>query len=416
MSEQQLLRFITLFALYTAQGLPIGFIDFVLPAWMAQNGATAAQVGAVLGFVALPWSFKLFHGFLMDRFTFLAMGRRRPWIIGSQVGIVLGLVLLALVNPPASAVAVIAALAFVVNLCTSVQDVAVDGLAVEILPESERARANGFMFGGQAIGIALGAAAGGYLVAYEGLPAALLAIAAMIAAVLLLVISIRERPGERALPWTAGIASAESKSRQLGGFRAIARQLGTALNRREVLLILPALFFTGAAYGLFLALAPLFSVAELGWGKAIYSSWSSQANLAAGLAGGLIFGAIAQRFGPRRLFIIAMLGFSALALFMLLMREAWAEPRFFIAAMFGYAALATLRAVAMGAVAMRLSVPAVAASQFALFMAVVNLGRAVASATLGWLDATGGFIAMFLAIVVVGIASASFALASKAGP
>ena len=37
-----------------------------------------------LGLTALPWTLKLVNGFIMDRYTFLAMGRRRIWIIGAQ--------------------------------------------------------------------------------------------------------------------------------------------------------------------------------------------------------------------------------------------------------------------------------------------------------------------------------------------
>jgi PAT family beta-lactamase induction signal transducer AmpG len=75
------LRFAMVFTLYLAQGLPIGLFFYALPAWQAQNGASAAAVGGVLALTSLPWSLKLVNGVVMDRFAFLAMGRRRPWLI-----------------------------------------------------------------------------------------------------------------------------------------------------------------------------------------------------------------------------------------------------------------------------------------------------------------------------------------------
>lgn len=48
LSEHRTLRESTLFLLYVAQGLPLGLINFALPAWLAQNGAPAAAIGGVL--------------------------------------------------------------------------------------------------------------------------------------------------------------------------------------------------------------------------------------------------------------------------------------------------------------------------------------------------------------------------------
>ncbi len=91
LAQSRKLRLFSVFILYVAQGVPIGLFWFAIPAWMAANGATAAQVGYVLGLTALPWSLKLVNGFIMDRYTFLAMGRRRIWLIGAQLVLVASL-------------------------------------------------------------------------------------------------------------------------------------------------------------------------------------------------------------------------------------------------------------------------------------------------------------------------------------
>ena len=122
---------------------------------------SAALVAAL---TALPWSLKLVNGFIMDRYTFLAMGRRRVWILGAQLVMIASLLIAAVLNPTPSDVAVLGAIGFAVNMATTFQDVAVDGLAVDIMTEDERARGSGMMFGGQAIGIAVATALTGVVI------------------------------------------------------------------------------------------------------------------------------------------------------------------------------------------------------------------------------------------------------------
>jgi MFS transporter, PAT family, beta-lactamase induction signal transducer AmpG len=415
LSEHRNLRFATLFLLYFAQGLPFGLIDFALPAWLAQNGASAAAIGSVLAMVILPWTFKLAYGLLMDRYTFLAMGRRRPWIIIGQLGLGLGFVAMAFANPGVHQISVIAIFAFALGLSSAVQDVAVDGLAVDILPTHEIERVNGYMFGAQAIGIAVSAALSGYMIAYVGLPAALLTLAAIIAAILVLVLVVRERPGDRLLPWTSGTTSQRNLDLHLGAFGPIVRSLFAAMFTKQTLILVPALIAVVAAWGIFLGLAPLFAANVLGWEKAVYSGWSGQASLVAGLAGALFFGLMAQRWGARRMFIATALMGAASAAAMLLLQSHWTNPAFLIAAIFMFNALVVLRGVASGSLAMRLCTPAIAATQFAVFMAILNLGRTLASASLGWIDSLGGIPAMFTAMVVCSVLAAAFAFAAKVG-
>src|SRR5690606_19414013 len=134
----------------------------------AANGASAADVGFVLGLTALPWSLKLVNGFIMDRYTLLAMGRRRIWLIGAQLTMVLLFLVCALAAPDVKDIVLLGVIGFAVNAATTFQDVAVDGLAVDIMEEEERARASGMMFGGQAIGMSLSTALSGAAIAAYG--------------------------------------------------------------------------------------------------------------------------------------------------------------------------------------------------------------------------------------------------------
>lgn len=415
LSEHRNLRFVVLFLLYLAQGLPFGLFQVAIPAWLAQNGASAAEIGAVLALVMLPWTLKLFYCFLVDRFAFLAMGRRRPWIIVSQTGIVAGLVIMAIINPAASEASLVAAFAFAINVCSSMQDVAVDGMAIDVLPPEEIARGNGYFFSGQVLGMALAAGLGGYLIAWHGLPTALLALAAVTAAILCAIMIVRERPGERLLPWTTGAAVQRNLDLHVGAFLPIIQGVLTAMSDRRAILFLGALFGGGAAGGIFTGLAPIYSVEILGWEKDTYSGWVSQANLVAGILGLLFFGLIAEHWGARRVLILVMISMAATALTMLALQPLWGTGLILIGFIFVFKSLMTLRLATGSAVAMALCTPAVAASQFTLMIAFVNFGIMSASASLGWLDSLGGIPAMFIAMAVCGLTAAGFAFAAKVG-
>lgn len=415
LSEHRNLRFFVLFLLYFAQGMPFGLFQVAIPAWLAQNGASAAEIGAVLALVMLPWTLKLFYCFLVDRYAFLAMGRRRPWIIVSQTGIVAGLVIMAIVNPAASEASLVAAFAFAINVCSSMQDVAVDGMAIDVLPPEEIARGNGYFFSGQVLGMALASGLGGYLIAWHGLPAALFALAAVTAVILGAILIVRERPGERLLPWTKGAAVQRNLDLHVGAFWPIIRDVLTAMFDRRTLLFLAALFCGGASAGLFVGLAPIYSVEILGWEKDIYSGWVSQSNLVAGVLGLLFFGLIAERWGARRVFILVMISMAATALTMLALQPHWGTGLVLIGFIFVFKSLNTLRLAMGSAVAMALCTPAVAASQFTLLVAFINFGNMSASASLGWLDSLGGLPAMFTAMVVCSLTGAALAFAAKVG-
>ncbi|MFZ9394894.1 MAG: MFS transporter [Erythrobacter sp.] len=415
MSENPRLRLAAMFLLYVSQGLPLGLIEFALAAWLAQNGVSAAAIGGVLALVMLPWTFKLVYGFVMDRYAFLAMGRRRPWIILGQSGLVATLVAMAVVNPDPGQIGLIGAFAFMLGLWSAVQDVAVDGLAVDILPPEEIERVNGVLFGGQAIGLAVGTALGGYLIAWHGLAAAAQALAAMLLPILFLVLAVRERPGERLLPWTKGSALQRNLDLHIGAFGPIIRNLLAAMFTRQTLLLVPALIASNAVWGIFLGLGPLFSADVLGWEKAVYSGWSSQASLLAGIAGGLAFGLAAARWGARRMFGLGAVAYAACAVAMLLAQDQWNQPAIYIGAMFAFTALRVLSMVTFGSVAMRLCVPGIAATQFAVFMAIANLGKTASSASLGWLDSLGGYSAMFTAMALCGVIAALFAFIARVG-
>jgi PAT family beta-lactamase induction signal transducer AmpG len=62
---------------------------------------------------------------------------------------------------------------------------------------------------------------------------------------------------------------------------------------------------------------------------------------------------------------------------------------------------------------MRLCTPGIAATQFAVFMAIFNLGGVIGGLTLGWLDGIGGMPAMLAAAALCGFVGAGLAFAAR---
>ena len=414
-SENSRLRFFFVFVLYIAQGVPYGLFFFAIPAWLAINDASTAAVGGYISAASLPWTLKFLHGFFMDRYAFLPMGRRRAWLAAAQLSMFLGLLICAIIGPDSHEVLVLSVFAFVFMLATTIQDVAVDGMAVDLLQENERARANGLMFGGQSVGIAAGTAISGWLIASMGLAFALLVIAAFMFAVLCMVLALRERPGERLLPWTAGQASDINRSHQMHAWWPLLSRTFRVILRRNSLILILAAVLAGASWGFFLGLAPLVATAATGWSDAEYSSISGLGNLVSGIAAILVFGILIERIGTRWGLVMATGLFALLCLAMAFNESLWAEHWVMSSFVVTAITLYVMILVGWAATAMRICSPAVAATQFALYMAVANLGTSLAAALLGPIEALGGFSAVFLATAVgLAISGALFFIAADA--
>lgn len=375
--------------LYAAQGIPQGLVVFALPAYMAERNLTPAEIGAFVGLSLLPWSFKLVGGPIMDRWSFLAMGRRRPWVIAAQLGIVLGFTSMALLPDPLRHLSWLGALGFAVNCCTAVQDVATDGMAIDVLPVGEQARANGFMWGGKALGTAVATAAGAWMLNAYGFAATMTAAAMSIGLVMLVPLACRERRGERLLPWSAGAPSAIAMHLRLNRWADIATSLAGGMALPASLIGALAFFGYGVAEGLMTASLPVLTVRELGWEDTDYARLSAAARFFAGMLAMIAGGLIVDRVGQVRAMSTGAALYAASVLAMGLLPALWASRAAVSAFVVAFATLETLLTVALLAVGMALCRKRVAATQFALYMAVSNLGYAAGAALLG--PVQGGF-------------------------
>ena len=106
----------------------------------------------------LPWSLKFGWGPVIDRFQYRPMGRRRPWILIAQSGMIIVLTLITFFVGPDSDFLFIALMFLVYNIFTSLQDVSTDALAVDVLKAHELESVNSYMFTSKIVGGMIGGA------------------------------------------------------------------------------------------------------------------------------------------------------------------------------------------------------------------------------------------------------------------
>ena len=367
-------------ALYFAQGVPIGLLSVAVPAWLAERGASVGDIAMFTGIVTSPWAGKLLVGPLMDRFGFPPMGFRRPWVILAQGGLVLSFLGLAacasLLGDAGDErfLTGLIAVGFVINVFAASQDVAVDGMAIDVLPVRERGRANAFMAFGQVAGYSLY----GYLCAVvltrHGLGAAALLCAATVAGIFAFATAVRERPGERMLPWTAGEATVRPEVARRS-LMAIARDLFPALLLPMSLVLVAVEFINRVRDGIAIAVFPKFAV-ELGFTAEQYTAFNSWAGLAAAFIGAAL-GPFIDKVGAYRFLAGALIASAICHLVVGLAQPLWENTESLLA----MAALATIASqiifVAIIALFMNLCWPRVGATQFAIYMSLANLSRSI---------------------------------------
>lgn len=189
-------KLVILSSLYFVQGLPAGFQATALPTYLYQAGVGKAALG-YLGALALPWSLKVLWAPLVDAYWSPALGKRRSWILPMQALLLLTCVAAALTPVPGSMTAFLG-LVMLMNLFAATMDIAVDGLAVDLLTPEELGHGNS----SQVVGYKCGMLAGGGLLMWAasslGWRVLLLAMAGLVLLVLLFTLTWREPEAEAA--------------------------------------------------------------------------------------------------------------------------------------------------------------------------------------------------------------------------
>ncbi|MBK1878826.1 MFS transporter [Pelagicoccus mobilis] len=377
LSESRKLRFAVFTAYYFMQGLPIGLFIIALPAWFTANDIPKEQIASFIGIAGLPWALKLLAGPVIDKFNFFPMGLRRPWIIAMLLLMMLSSLGLLFVTDIKTQFWFLAGVCTAMSAFAAIEDVAVDGLAIAIIPEDERGRANAFMAGGQRVGMSITGVVAIQLLNTIGVPAIGLYILIAASVILVVTLLVPERPGERHFPWSDG----ESQV----GEDVIS---GTAVQRTKTLirslvfpmslLLICAAFIDTLSEGMLAVWRPQIAINQLSYTDAQYANWFSIFSFAAAIIA-IAYGPVIDKFGACRAYrwvLLVYFGFFIIVFFSL---NHWSSPYLVLGAFFFQLLGSSFLFITGIALAMSVCRVSIATTQFACYMAIFNLGRSTGS-------------------------------------
>lgn len=397
--------------LYVTEGIPYGFVSIAITAEMKLRGFTTTQTALVAATIFWPWALKFLAGPVVDVVYSARWGRRRGWILAMQLLMVLSLMAVKWVGFGAGLFTIVA-MVVLHNCFAAIQDVAIDALAVQTLAANERGLANGLMFGGAFLGQSIGGGLALKIADRYSFDAAYLFVAgAVLLVTVLVVLPMREPPlaaGGGVAPGPAGARAA----RIAGDIRAFARQAWQAfsLERAAKVALLLALLPIGAQM---LTTVLINNIAvDVGMDKGRIGDLQLWSTLL-GAAGAAWGGWMSDRFGRRRQLLIGILAVSALTLVIaaqlraagvdLPIEGSGQRPAIAAAAMQRFYWTYMVFSLAYGyvygarfALFMDITNPAIAATQFTLYMAMGNVVNSYVSWLQGALSTRYGYPATLL--------------------
>ena len=374
LSESAFLRYFNFAALYFAEGLAQGMLFVGIPAWMAMQGKSPTEIGKFAVACSVPWTFKFIVAPLMDRYTYLPMGRKRPWVLLGHLGLMLSIIAFAFVPDPLNNLNIFFAAAFAVSSFGAIQDAAGDAMAVDVVPPDQQARANGFMQGSRMIGSSLSLVLCSWILNKYGFQASMLTLFFLVAVITLVPIILREQKGEKILPFTSGRASEISRKLQISNWAVILKALFSVFKLRNSLLVVLLLFITQGAYNFFETLLPIFAVKITGWTNVKYSQVFATADLIGGVAGMLLGGFLIEKFGKKRMINIYFFLIISLLLALKFAGDYWQNTDMLYGFIVTYRLLNAFAKIGVFAIAMQCCSKNISASQFTIFMTMGAMG------------------------------------------
>ncbi len=389
-------RLTAFFFMYLTEGIPLGFAATAVATQLRRQGVGPAEIGAFVGSFYLPWSFKFIMGPIVDVFSSDRWGRRRLWILVAQTAMVGTLLMTIGVDLPGQ-LKLFTWLLLLHNVFGATQDVAIDALAVNTLREEERGLANGVMFAAAYLGQTIGGSLVLFLMDALSFQGAIVFVAACIASVTLgIVVPLREPPSKPEVT-----AEGSGLQRVGGEVAAFARDAARAiLKTRTGLLGLGFALLPCGAMSLGLALQSNLAV-EIGLTDNSIAKLGLWSAILAAL-GCVTGGRLSDRFGRHRMLAlyVALMSIPVFALAMILNRHGWVMPiamddpnrptaseslltAFWVTTLV-YAVVQGLMYGTRTALFMDVTTPAVAATQFTAYMALLNLVTTYSAAWQGW--------------------------------
>jgi len=366
-------RLSTFGILYISEGIPYGFSSIAMVTFLRQNGMALDQIGLFVATLFIPWTFKFAWAPVIDLISLHRFGGRKAWILGCQIMMIITLFMVSIIDFKSQFNALLM-LIFINNVFCATQDVAIDSLAVTTLKPDERARGNGFMFGGQYFGIALGGGAAIYVLGLTNFETALIYITILQMLCLLFTIFFVTDPRKSKIETTSTGSILLKFIKKMVSFTkevyASFWQSGRAPKIGFLFSILP----TGAMVLGYAALSTI--PVDYGFSETKIAQIST-ANTIAAAVGCIIGGQLADRFGLRKMlwvfYVLTIIPTLILAINITSVGLTAIPATLVSGTLIVHGFLYGMCFGTQAAVFMGITNPAVAATQFTAFMAMGNL-------------------------------------------
>jgi len=375
-----------------ASGLPLFFLIQLVPGWLRSEGVDLKQIG-LIALVQLPYVWKFVWSPLLDRYQLPWLGRRRGWMLATQVGLLVSIALVGHWHPDTD-LRTILLVAVIVAFFSATQDIVLDAYRRELLPDLELGLGNAVHIQTYRIAGLIPGTLAFVLADHMAWEWVMSIVAAFMLVGIGLTLSIGEAIAQPVAPSTLRQAFVEP-------FREYVGRRGV----KYALLALAFMFFYKLGDSMATALSTPFYL-DLGFTLTEIGLIAKNAALWPSIIGGLVGGVLMVRVGINRalwLFGIAQLlpifGFAALAE---IGPNPWALA---VVIALEYLGVGLGTAAFVGFIARETS-PALAATQFALFTALTALPRTLANGATGFLvegninAAPDGVAASFMSLLI----------------
>jgi PAT family beta-lactamase induction signal transducer AmpG len=371
------LRYSIFSLLYFAQGSILGYFTALNAIYLRSFDVPMSRIGLFSAIALSPLILKVFLGMLSDRVNLFGLGYRRPYIVIGLLIQAAGQLIFPFIHPGQS-FPLLTAVAFLSLSGMALYDTCTDGLALDTTPPEEEGTVQGIMVAGRAAGIVLISATVGILSEWINWHAVFIALAAMTLLPVPLVLILREpaRPPDRTFHWSAFRAFTDKPVLALGLLGILGFVIASGANQ----LVNP---FLKETYGISNVMAGFYAAV---WGLGV-------------IGGGLTGGGLTDRIGHQRsvkgALIASLVSVACLAL---IRNPVFAWPVVFLFGLsYGYFETVFF-ATSMGKTDMR-----IAASMFAILMAVSNIGSGIGLAFGGFFSDVAGFRWTFVVFALLNL-------------
>ncbi len=374
--------------LYAAEGAPIGFIWWALPALLRSEGVPIERITSLTAVLLLPWVFKFLWAPLVDALRSRRWGFR-AWILSAQLGMAAALAPLMWLDP-AKHFDTWCLLLLAHAFAAATQDVAIDALAINSVAPARRGLLNGCMQAGMLSGRSLFGGGALVLASWAGPSWMMAALVAWILLAMPAALLVDE-------PTVTG-ATGRGAARELrAGLTAMLATRSLWIGLGFALISAAGFEATGQLAGPFLV--------DRGVGTATVGVFFGLVVVGAMLAGGLLGGRLSDRWGRLRSVAVFLGGFVVAILLVAAADRAGAPALAHLALLGAMYFCVGLFTAASYALFMDLTLPRLAGTQFSTFMAATNACESWSALAGGRLAASAGYPSAFVVMSLVSVCS-----------